>query len=360
MNERLRTLWQTLLHEHTSPSRVAFAVWLGGVVGCTPFFGLHLPLCIALAWLLRLNKLIVYAAANISLPPFAALLGFASVQLGMRLMQGTWPGLDLQTFRDRPLVDNAKLFFGAWLLGGALIGAAIGGLLALVAYAIARGRGDVFSAAVRRASRRYRACDPKYRYYAFFKYRMDPVYRRVAQHVPPGSHTVDFGAGLNMLGVVLHELGENRRATGLEWDADKVQAARNAAPEIAIEQSDVREPLRLPPADVVTIVDMLHYFSRADVDKILQQAEGLLQREGTLLIRESDKSHGSRWTRLLERTAVAIGWNTAPGVRFLSRQELEERVKALGFSVEAQPVAGPLHPGNVLYVCRRYQPAPAP
>src|SRR5262249_13585626 len=155
------------------------------------------------------------------------------------------------------------------------------------------------------------------------------------------------GAGLNMLGVMLHELGGERRATGLEWDALKVQAAKAAAPEIAIEQRDVREPQALPPADVVTIVDMLHYFSPADVDKILRQADGLLRSEGTLLIRESDKRDTSRWTRWLEKTAVAIGWNSAPGVRFLGRSEIEAMVRGLGFSVEAQPVAGPLHPGNV-------------
>src|SRR5438552_3250479 len=74
-----------LLDEHSSPGRLAAAALVGAIVGVTPFFGLHLPLCVGLAWLLRLNKVTVYAAANISIPPTAPFLGYAAVQVGARL-----------------------------------------------------------------------------------------------------------------------------------------------------------------------------------------------------------------------------------------------------------------------------------
>ena len=69
MRKRLRALWQTIVHEHTAPGRVAAAIVVGCIVGCTPLFGLHFFVCVALAWLLRLNKIVVYGAANLSIPP---------------------------------------------------------------------------------------------------------------------------------------------------------------------------------------------------------------------------------------------------------------------------------------------------
>ena len=59
LRARLHELARHLWHEHTEPSRVAWAVFVGCLVGCTPLFGLHLPLCVALAWLFRLNKIVV-------------------------------------------------------------------------------------------------------------------------------------------------------------------------------------------------------------------------------------------------------------------------------------------------------------
>ena len=81
----MRALLHALVHEHTEPGRLALAVFTGAVVGCSPLFGLHLPICIALAWLFRLNQLVVYGAANISVPPMIPILGFASVELGERI-----------------------------------------------------------------------------------------------------------------------------------------------------------------------------------------------------------------------------------------------------------------------------------
>ena len=39
LRRRLRELWQTIVHEHTSPARVAAAILVGAIVGCTPLFG---------------------------------------------------------------------------------------------------------------------------------------------------------------------------------------------------------------------------------------------------------------------------------------------------------------------------------
>jgi uncharacterized protein (DUF2062 family) len=56
LRQRLRQFGRELLHQHTEPGKLAAAVLLGYVIGCTPLFGLHLPICIALAWLFGLDN----------------------------------------------------------------------------------------------------------------------------------------------------------------------------------------------------------------------------------------------------------------------------------------------------------------
>ena len=120
------------------------------VVGCTPLFGLHIVVCIALAWALGLNKLIVYGAANLSIPPLVPFIGFASVQLGERILHGAGCRCIAATSRSPTCASIAKSFFVDWMVGGVVLGAAIG----LVAgwHHLASSSPDVARAAPRRRS----------------------------------------------------------------------------------------------------------------------------------------------------------------------------------------------------------------
>lgn len=120
-------------HEHSSPGRLAGAVLLGVFIGCSPFFGLHLALCLLLGLLLRLNKLIVYAAANISLPVFAPFLIFACLQVGSLLLTGQSRELSL----ERPPEASD---FGYWLCGWPPVGLALGLPAAGLTWLLARWR----------------------------------------------------------------------------------------------------------------------------------------------------------------------------------------------------------------------------
>jgi uncharacterized protein (DUF2062 family) len=360
LRRRVHALWQQLLHEHTAPSRVARAVALGCVIGCTPLFGAHLPLCVALAWLLGLNKLVVYGAANLSIPPMIPFLGLGSVQLGERLLHRRWLTLTRADFNWTGTREIAHRFFVAWLVGGVALGAAIGVVAGGGVYAVLAARrrrveaADPVAAAIEAARRRYDGLHPRFKWYARMKYVMDPCYRAVAACVPAGAFVVDLGTGLGMLPVLVGVLGEGRRALGIEWDAAKVACGRHAAAGldgVEVQEGDVRAA-ELPACDVVTIVDMLHYFDAATQQALLRRCRAALRPGGRLLVREGDRarSGGARWTRLVERAAVRFGWNRGPAVRFRPIADLRADLEALGFTVEVAEVAGRLHPGNVLLV----------
>ncbi len=349
----MRRLWRFLVEQHSAPGRLAAAVLVGCVVGATPLFGFHLPLCIALAWLLRLNQLAVYGAANISLPPLVPLLGFASVQLGERLLHGRWVALARTDFTWRGAPALAARYFTDWLVGGVLVGGAIGlvGATAIYFAASARKRareraaaesaaaaasdrratnaeratangaaaadGDAaviesatvkegiadggavgssvnadeekIARAIEAAARRYRGQQPRFRWYARLKYQMDPCYRAIAPLVGDGDFTVDLGTGLAMLPILLGLLG--RRALGVEWDAAK--ASCGAAAARGLDGVEVVEgdlrAFALPACDVVALVDVLHYYDADEQRAILRRAAAALRPGGRILVREADR-----------------------------------------------------------------------
>ena len=372
LRAKLRALAAAMLAEHRAPGRVAAAVFVGVMVGCTPFFGLHIFIGLVLAILFRLNKIIVYAAANVSIPPLVPFIGFTSVQLGERLRHGHFLPLTLAVFRSEPAKQLAPRFFVSWMLGGTVLGAALGSVGAVIALLWLRRRVDLdtIAQAMEVARQRYDAASstlkgralvryPQYRtiaWYARIKYATDPCYRAIATQIGPGTFTVDLGTGLGMLPVLLGVMGQ-RRALGVEWDEAKARAGQRAAEGIDVEVAigDVRS-FAIPPCDVVTLVDMLHYYD-ADTQRTLLSRCAVAAPK--LLIREGDAARkgGSSWTRGIESVVTKLGWNRGPKVRFRPIEDLETDLHQLGYTTARLEVAGKLHPGNVLLVATR-RPAP--
>jgi SAM-dependent methyltransferase len=202
------------------------------------------------------------------------------------------------------------------------------------------------------ARTRYNGLHPRFKWYARMKYVMDPCYRAIAPLVPEGAFAVDLGSGLGMLPVLLGLMG--RKALGVEWDKEKVACGLHAARDlngVQIVEGDVRT-YQLPACDVITLVDMLHYYDGDTQRALLQRCKSALRPGGRLLVREGDRERrgGARWTRAVENLMVKLGWNRGPGVKFRPISELRGDLESLGFRVHIDEVAGKLHPGNVLLV----------
>ena len=385
---RARELARLIWREHRSPARVAGALFVGFIVGCTPLFGLQLFLCMGLSWLLRLNLPIMYGAANISIPPLVPLLGWASVELGTYAASGRLLALSRADFTAARLPGTLKVCFWAWLRGGILLGAALGAVVGGVVYGLLRRRARVLpleeivperslepaggvdgaapaaptvrpdiAAALTAAARRYAATPRRFRYYARAKYRLDPCYSALCARIPAGAAVVDLGCGLGMLAVALAELGEGRCTLGIDWDGAKIAAGQQAAVGLAgvtLRQGDLREQT-LAACDFITLVDVLHYYEPAVQTRVLQRAAAALRPGGQLLIRETDPARrgGARLTRFIERLMVRLGWNRGPAVHYRPLAELHAELCALGLATEQLELAGATHPGNVLVCARR-------
>jgi cyclopropane fatty-acyl-phospholipid synthase-like methyltransferase len=201
---------------------------------------------------------------------------------------------------------------------------------------------------------RYRGWNLNTWCYGSWKVVLDPCYRAVAPHVPPQSLTVDLGSGFGLLACVLAQLGEGRRVVGVEYDRTKHRAAVKATrdlPQVQLTLGDLRT-FELPPCQVVTCLDVLHYLGSDDQRAMLRKAFAALTPGGCILVRETDagRQGGTRFTRAFERFALALGFNRGGRPTFRSGEAWAEELRAAGFRVDFSEVANRLNPGNLLLV----------
>src|SRR5687768_2347537 len=112
-----RRLFRDLRTEGSGPGREAAALGVGAFIGCLPFYGFHLLLVAAVGHIARLNRLKMYAAANISNPFFAPALIFIEVQFGAWLRRQDFHDLTVDAIRGTdPWVFGGDLLLGSLVL----------------------------------------------------------------------------------------------------------------------------------------------------------------------------------------------------------------------------------------------------
>lgn len=70
------------LHNSDSNVKITLSVMLGIFIGISPFWGFQMALALILAFVFKLNKVIAFVAANISIPPLIPLIIYLSFVFG--------------------------------------------------------------------------------------------------------------------------------------------------------------------------------------------------------------------------------------------------------------------------------------
>lgn len=145
---KIKQQFRKMLSLDAHPGHIAVGFAVGVFISFTPFFGLHTPMAIAIAFLFRLNKITCITGAWVNTPLTVVPALAASYKLG-ELILGNEP---LQ-FRVTSLEwDSLKEYASALLLGSSVIGffAALAGYAACYWLVIAFRRKDAGLAEITR------------------------------------------------------------------------------------------------------------------------------------------------------------------------------------------------------------------
>lgn len=368
---RMRRLLRDLRTEGSGPGREAVAVGLGVFIGCLPFYGFHLLLCVAAGTLLRLNRLKLYVAANISNPLMAPVLILTELQVGALLRRGELRELTLDAVRrSDPWSFGADLLVGS-VAAGAVLGVTIGG----TTWLMTRDRGDQpwFTELIRRASDRFVTTSIVAWEFARGKLRGDPVYLTMltGSYLRPGGTLVDVGCGSGLTLALLAETAATwreghwpanvpdppvfDRLVGIEIRPRVARLARRALGDAAeIIEGDARA-VAPHHCDAVLFFDVLHMMPHADQERLIAAMAGWLAPTGAILVREADAAagRGFRAVRAGNRFKALIFGHWRQTFHFRTAAEWTAMFEGAGLQVDRCQAGDGTPFANVLFALRK-------
>ena len=125
-------VWQDLIDPTEPPIRKSAAVGFGLFMGIFPVWGFQMLIAVAVSIPLKLNKFVVLAFANISIPPLIPFIIYCSYLMGRLLVKNPQ---SLKNWQDLSL-ESIWLNFSQYLLGAILLAAITGITGFLISYAI--------------------------------------------------------------------------------------------------------------------------------------------------------------------------------------------------------------------------------
>lgn len=198
---------------------------------------------------------------------------------------------------------------------------------------------------------------PWHRDYARSKLRMDPVYAAAAAALgDSGTPLLDIGCGLGLLGCYLRERGFRGDYLGLDFDGDKIHAARSAlAPYERLTFEDSRAQSLPSFAGHVALIDVLHYLERDEQQSLLREAAARVAPGASLIVRSVLRDRGWRFRATVaeEFLLYATRWMRSPARHYPLREEIEGPLRDAGLAADAQPLWGNTPFNSFVVVARR-------
>lgn len=359
---RLSRYLHKLRTEGSGRGRQAAAVGLGVFIGCTPFYGAHLWICLAVGWALGLNRLKLYLAANISNPFLAPLIVLGEIQAGSYLRRGVGYPISMETVRGL----DPWLFAADLLLGSLVVGGTLGLLGAAAAWFVGREPDDAADdELIAEAAASYLDVGIAAWELANGKLRFDSVYRDAYRRIgwPTEGRVVDLGCGRGLMLALLAAHGRRQAPDapsrvalhGVEYRPRMVRLARRALGGAAvIEEADLSR-CALPPCRVAMVFDVLHCLPEGVQEAVLGRLSDSVEPGGTLVIREADAAGGWRFAagEACNRTVAILQGRWGRRFHFRSAQEWIATLERFGFGLDGSPHHHSGLYANVMLVARR-------
>ena len=361
-----RRLYLTLRTEHTTPGKLGLAVGIGSFLGFSPFWGLHLLLCFVTASVLRLNRMLLYAASNLANPATAPLLLFAEAQIGHHFLHGVWLDVTLHEVRAAGLAGVGMLFVDVvvgWAAAGSVVSLGLGVGTFLVSR-LSR-LPAAYQGIVDNVVRRYLDVSIRDAEGARGRLLRDPIYPfLMAEGALDGGRVLDLGCGRALAAAVGAACNASPRSyLGVDVHPRYVKVAREALGDLPghrFLEADLRD-FDPPPADLVLLVNVLRFLPPASQDALLRRLAKALPPGAHVVVREVDASRGSRFraAQLKDLLATLTPGRPLRRVHYRRAQDLRNALVAAGFEVRDRSTLHTTPRARVLLLAVR-KPGAAP
>jgi 2-polyprenyl-3-methyl-5-hydroxy-6-metoxy-1,4-benzoquinol methylase len=309
---------------------------------------------LALSFIFKLNKFVVYLAANISNPFFIPFLSYGSIQIGYFVTTGNFLNLSIDSINS----INYQ-FYENWILGSIILGTSLGLFFSLLLSFVLKDKSH-FSKSVNKLGKAFSKQGFFLGKSSIGKCKYDPIYKDlILNHIPGNVDILDIGGGQGFL-PILYSLyhGHSRNHTIIDWDIRKITQGNLATKDLKLnlnyKNGNVFNYDIWKKYDCIVLIDILHYNNQDEQDKLLKKAIHLLNPGGILILRDMDKNQKLKnWvTSAQEKICLFVG--RTKGKKIYSRNS-EDFVKIFSENntiIKYKKAQGPLF-SNLLFVCEK-------
>lgn len=208
---------------------------------------------------------------------------------------------------------------------------------------------------------------PILEWYMRVKLKLENDYEIYNQLMPRHGDILDLGCGYGFISYMLMFTADDRRITGVDYDAEKIETAENCFSKndrISFVAADVSD-YPITPKDGFLLCDVLHYLTPAKQQLLLKKCISNLNPGGSILIREANAELAQRHKKslLTEFLSTRTGFNKTRSsekrLSFTTAGQIRAIATESGLSMEI--IDNKKVTSNILYVIRPPRPlAPPP
>jgi 2-polyprenyl-3-methyl-5-hydroxy-6-metoxy-1,4-benzoquinol methylase len=181
-----------------------------------------------------------------------------------------------------------------------------------------------------------------------------PFLEEIGQYLPHRGRVLDLGCGFGLFSLYFAASAPERRITGIDLNARRVEFARKSAAKLGLgnvcyEAGDVLEWDSRERFDAIYLLDLVHHLPAAQVPPFLAKVRARLKEGGVLVVKDVAPTprYKMLFTLILDRLMVGM-----EPIRYWPPRELAAVLQRLGFEVVKHRMTDILPYPHILYVCR--------
>jgi 2-polyprenyl-3-methyl-5-hydroxy-6-metoxy-1,4-benzoquinol methylase len=182
----------------------------------------------------------------------------------------------------------------------------------------------------------------------------------IGQYLPDSGSILDIGCGFGLFSLYYAQQGPERKITGVDLNATRIEYARRAAVRLGVTNVEYRVGNATdfhPPGGLACayMLDIIHHIDRASAGRLLDDLYDALVPGGLLIVKDVTTTPTyKRWfTWLLDK-----GMDMRAPVDYWPKHELEARLRQSGFVVHSHAMLDVLPYPHQLYLCRKRPEGP--